>query len=99
MAAGNAQGVARLYESETLDEIVQWWNERKEAGLPEQRPVIRGGTGQRQNTGMCVDAVVLKRAREKARHERIRTGGSMSQLVELLLWQYIGSPADLLARE
>jgi hypothetical protein len=99
MAAGTAEGLARLYETGALDELVQWWNQRKGEALPEQRPVIRGEAGRKRNTGMYVDADVLERARVQAQAEKLRTGGTMSQLVELLLWQYVGSPVDLLARQ
>ena len=90
---------AQIHEGDALNELLELCIGQRTRGLEllERLPMIRGGTGKKRNTGIYVDAEVLKRAREKAEHEKIRTGGSLSQLMELLLWQYIGSPEDLVA--
>jgi hypothetical protein len=60
----------------------------------EVRPVFKG---ERKNTGVLVNREILDRAAAKAKTEKARTGGSLSSLVELLLWFYVGSPDELLA--
>jgi hypothetical protein len=83
-----------LDETETLKEIIEWWKSRESTALDtvERRPVFIGKT---KNSGIRVNEVILDRALNKAKQERLRTGGSLSQLVEWLLWVYIGSPEDL----
>lgn len=83
-----------LDETETLKEIIEWWKSREATALNaiERRPVFIGKT---KNSGIRVNEVILDRAMNKARQERLRTGGNLSQLVEWLLWIYIGSPDDI----
>ena len=83
-----------LDETETLKEIIEWWKAREATTLNaiERRPVFLGKT---KNSGIRVNEVILDRAMNKARQERLRTGGNLSQLVEWLLWIYVGSPDDV----
>lgn len=93
-----ARGLAVLYESGFLTEMFEQWKSGKaleEMDSTSPRPNIRGKKG-RRNTGIAVDREVLERATKKMNRERGATGGSLSQLVELLLWMYVGSPQDLL---
>ena len=59
------------------------------------RPVFKGKTG---NSGIRVNEVILDRVLKKARQDKLRTGGNLSQLVEWLMWIYIGSPTDVVER-
>jgi len=83
-----------LDESETLQEMIEWWKSREAATMEalERRPVFIGKT---RNTGIRISEVILDRAVVKAKQERLKTGGNLSQLVEWLMWIYLGSPDDL----
>lgn len=78
-----------------LRAVLDWWRERQEETmiLSPSRPVFKGD---RRNSGFHINAEILKRATEKLKRDKVRTGGSMSLLMELLLWEYIGRPQDLL---
>jgi hypothetical protein len=80
---------------EDLKAMLDSWREGQEepTRISAQRPVFRG---ERRNTGVHVNKTILARAVEKAKREKVRTGGSLSLLVEWLLWGYIGEPADVL---
>jgi hypothetical protein len=84
-----------LEESETLKEMIEWWKTRESAMMEGsvRRPVFAGKT---RNTGIRMNAEVLDRAIHKSKQERFKTGGNLSQLVEWLMWIYIGSPTDVL---
>ncbi len=78
-----------------LHDMLQSWKiKRKEDMVESQyRPMFRG---KRRNSGIHVNEIILRRAMKKAKLEKARTGGSLSRLVEFLLWQYLGAPADVL---
>lgn len=78
----------------TVREMILWWKSRR-MGLDavERRPVLKGRT---RNTGIQINEELLNRAVQKAKKERLRTGGSLSGLVELLLWKYLDEPDDLI---
>ena len=80
---------------DNLKALLDWWKSRPEATVstPEPRPVF---TGESKNTGIRINKKILERATVQAKEQRWQTGGSLSQLVELLLWRYIGSPEDVL---
>jgi len=82
---------------EDLKDMLAWWRAKKDAPLGEVqgRLVFQG---EAKNTGVNVNLEIVKRARDKIKNDKARTGGSLSKLVELLLWQYIGSPEDLLEK-
>jgi hypothetical protein len=86
-----------LEESDTLKEMIAWWKSRESAAMEAslRRPVFSGKT---RNTGIRVNEVILERAVAKAKDEKLRTGGNISQLVEWLLWVYIGLPDDVVDR-
>lgn len=81
-------------ETGTVREIISWWKSRR-MGLDEieRRPLFKGNT---RNTGIKINEELLQRAVEKAKKERLKTGGSLSGLVEFLLWKYLDEPDDLL---
>lgn len=83
-----------LDEADTLKAMIEWYKSREATAMEAEirRPVF---VGDRTNSGIRVNSVILERAVRKARQERFKTGGSLSQLVEWLLWLYIGSPADV----
>ncbi|MFC1835947.1 hypothetical protein ACFL2Q_14715 [Thermodesulfobacteriota bacterium] len=92
-----AKGLAELYESGALQELIAWKEEQMQVQkleIRDIRPMFK--TAKKKNTGIYIDAEILKRAEEKMKQERVQTGGSLSKLVELLLWQYVGSPDDVL---
>ena len=74
---------------EDLRDLLEWWRQKKSSPLREiqARPVFKGT---RRNSGFHINAEILKRAMKKVKTDKVRTGGSLSMLVELLLWQYIG---------
>jgi hypothetical protein len=49
----------------------------------------------RTNSGILLNDEIKKRALEKAKADPDATGGSLSSLVEVLLWRYLGSPSDV----
>lgn len=78
-----------------LRAVLDWWRERQDESmiLSPSRPVFKG---KRRNSGFHINEEILRRATKKLKKDRVRTGGSMSLLMELLLWEYIGRPQDLL---
>ncbi len=52
----------------------------------------------RVNSGISCNAEIRRRALEKAQADPDGTGGSLSGLIEVLLWVYIGRPADVVER-
>lgn len=83
-----------LEEADTLKEMIEWWKSREAAAMDAslRRPVFIGKT---RNTGIRVSEVILDQAVAKAKQEKLKTGGNLSQLVEWLMWIYLGSPGDL----
>lgn len=80
---------------QALRAVLDWWRERQDESmiLSPSRPVFKG---KRRNSGFHINEEILRRATEKLKKDKVRTGGSMSLLMELLLWEYIGRPQDLL---
>lgn len=78
-----------------LKDLLEWWRQKKGSPLREiqARPVFKGT---RRNSGFHINAEILKRAMKKVKTDKVRTGGSLSMLVELLLWEYLDKPEDLL---
>ena len=58
------------------------------------RPTFKRGK-QKQGT-FKVKEEIYERVLKKLETDRVRTGGNMAKLVEILLWMYIGAPEDLL---
>ncbi|MBI5570297.1 MAG: hypothetical protein HY914_10170 [Desulfomonile tiedjei] len=66
----------------------------------EPRPELRGPAGKgRRNTGILIDEQIKDLAMAKAKRERHITGGSLSLLVEWLLWKYLGEPQEFIKQE
>jgi len=91
----------RLIELEKtgkMQELMDWYETTKDIPtapiLPDQRPLFRAG--EVRNTGIAIAGEILDRAREQMKTEKHRVGKSLSQLIEFLLWQYVGSPTDLI---
>lgn len=79
------------HEIETLREIIEKYR-ANQLDLSGGRPRFRKP---RTNSGILLNEAIRKRALEKAKADPDATGGSLSGLVELLLWRYIGSPSDV----
>ena len=83
-------------ELEKIREMIDWYEQHKDSGppvdMPGNRPLFKG---ERKNTGVILSKSVVKAARRKMNTDRARVGKSLSQLVEVLLWQYAGSPVNL----
>ena len=82
----------------TMRALHSWWKETKGA-LPvtEIRPTFKKvGDKPMYQTAVYLNRQIYERAVEQLKADKQRTGGSFSSLVELLLWQYVGSPEDLL---
>jgi len=78
----------------TVRDMIQWWESRRmRLDEIERRPVFKGTT---RNTGININEELLNRAVQKAKKERLRTGGSLSGLVEFLLWKYLDEPQDII---
>ncbi len=103
LTEATAKELAEFYESGGLKEMMDWWRQHKERGAAGEpafegpRPVIGGGHG-KQTANITVDREILARAITKAKREAEKTGGTLSLLVELLLFRYIGSPDELIQR-
>lgn len=78
-----------------LRAVLDWWRARQEESmiLSPTKPMFRGS---RRNSGFHINAELLRRATEKLKKDKVRTGGSMSLLMEILLWEYLGRPQDVL---
>lgn len=78
-------------EIEVLKQIIRAY-QAKRLDLSLGRPRFKKP---RSNSGILLNDEIKKRALEKAKADPDATGGSLSGLVELLLWRYIGSPSDV----
>lgn len=81
-------------EIEILREIVETYQASK-LDLRYRRPRFKKP---RVNSGVLLCEAVRERALEKAKLNPDATGGSLSGLIEVLLWRYIGSPSDVLEK-
>ena len=68
-----------LEESDSLREMLEWWKTRESASMDasQRRPIFVGKT---RNTGIRVNEQILDRAMDKAKQEKLKTGGNLSQL-------------------
>ena len=73
-----------------LKEIFDWWKTRKEGeiDLPEIRPNFRRGETVTRSVRIAKN--LSEEAEKKAKAERLKTGGTLNGLIELLLWEYLG---------
>lgn len=81
----------QFHEIEVLREIIQLFRTNK-LDLTLGRPRFKKP---RSNSGILLNDEIRRRALEKAKADPDATGGSLSSLVEVLLWRYIGSPSDV----
>jgi hypothetical protein len=51
-----------------------------------------------KHTGIAINGEIQRRAVEKLKTEKGAVGKSLSQLVEYLLWDYIGRPDDVVEK-
>ncbi len=79
------------HEIEVLKEIIETYRANK-LDLSLGRPRFKKP---RTNSGILLSEEIRKRALQKAKADPDTTGGSLSGLIELLLWKYIGSPSDV----
>ncbi|MFC1836005.1 hypothetical protein ACFL2Q_15010 [Thermodesulfobacteriota bacterium] len=80
-------------ELDTLKEMVGEYKARRMdfSCLP-RRPRFKSP---RVNSGFTCNDEIRERASVKAKIDPHGTGGSLSSLIELLLWKYIGCPSDV----
>ena len=78
-----------------LNAMLDWWRHHRNDPLMglQTKPIFRGT---RKNTGVVINSTILEKAIAKAKNQKALTGGSISSLVEILLWRYIGEPVDVL---
>jgi hypothetical protein len=90
------RGVTRQFTDSEVEEIrellLQYKKLRVDVSSLSRRPVFKGP---RTNSGIRCDDVLRRRALAKARQDSTRTGGNLSSLIELLLWEYLGRPEDV----
>jgi hypothetical protein len=81
-----------------LSELLAWWHDTRGEGktpMPEKRHTLKApGSKGKINTGLLIDQGIKDAALAAARKDPAITGGSLSLLVELLLWRFLGSPGD-----
>jgi hypothetical protein len=87
-------------DASELNELLQWWKENKGTMIPKPidlRPSFKRGTVQEQKTvTFRFNKKLLARAKELAISKKSLTGGTLNGLVEVLIWQALGSPDDLI---
>jgi len=82
-------------ELQAIREILQQYQAHEISNLP-RRPTFKDP---RINSGFLCNAEIRKRALQKAKADPRATGGSLSSLIELLLWRYVGSPEDVIEEQ
>ena len=83
-------------EFDTLREMIHEYKaHRVDFSCLPKRPKFRGP---RVNSGFTCNDEIRGRASTKARTDPHGTGGSLSSLIELLLWKYLGCPSDVIER-
>jgi hypothetical protein len=90
-----------------LTELLDWWRPRKEElskmapsiEPPMARPIFKRGGGAKGPKTITktirLSPELVARAVAEAKKQRATTGGTFSELVELLLWRFVGRPDDL----
>lgn len=79
-----------------LEEFADWWQKAKPKleSLGPGRPRLK--KGRLISTTLKLNEDLVRAAEEKAIRERARSGGDLTALIELLLWEYIGRPEYML---
>lgn len=77
-----------------LETMLNWFESAHPTGAvtPEYRPRFAGTV---RSAGLKLKQPIFEAAMAKARQEPQRVGRSFNSLVEMLLWEYAGSPTDL----
>lgn len=88
-------------DGEVLQEIIEWWksgkaNEAKRSLFMAPHYPAFKDEFKKGNRSLSLRTEIMQRAEKKIQRDKVRTGGSLPNLVDLLLWHYIGSPDDLL---
>ena len=92
----SAEPSIREDDFETLRKIVEEYKaHRLDFTLLPPRPRF---ASPRTNSGFTCNTEIRRRASKKAQADPHGTGGSLSQLIELLLWKYIGCPPDVIEK-
>lgn len=90
------RSVTQQFTDEEVEEIRELLDQYKKIRVDvsslSRRPVFKGP---RTNSGIRCDDVIRRRALAKAQQDSTRTGGNLSSLIELLLWEYLGRPEDV----
>lgn len=60
------------------------------------RPVFK--RGETDARSVRLDKKMMQAAIEKAQKERVKTGGTLNGLIELLVWEYLGCPDDFIEK-
>lgn len=80
-------------EFDTLKEMIgEYKAHRMDFSYLPRRPRFKSP---RVNSGFTCNDEIRERASLKAKIDPHGTGGSLSSLIELLLWKYIGCPSDV----
>jgi hypothetical protein len=79
-----------------LRSLLEEW--RASRVLPKTRGPVPMFKAPRRNSGFHINAEILKRAAVRVESDRAGTGGSLSKLVELLLWEFLGRPEDVIEK-
>jgi hypothetical protein len=94
--------VLQFDESTTgeLMDMLQWWRENRDnifqvKASPQIEVKPRFKRDQTVTKTVRLSAELAKRAEREALVQKALTGGSLSGLVEVLLWRFLGSPDDL----
>lgn len=92
---GILKDLVDLYQTRRLQAAIDWVENQRihkhetvSLGLA-RRPLFKGKA---KNTGVVINEELLRLAREKLKTEPQRVGKSISQLVEFLIWEYVGRP-------
>ncbi|MFH1113717.1 MAG: hypothetical protein V1792_07320 [Pseudomonadota bacterium] len=97
-----------LEELQTMRDIIHWWTSNGEETMRRLETVrVEDLTarptflGRKRNSGIRVNAALLDAARTKCEkpEEARRTGGSISSLIELLLWKFLDSDPQFLEEQ
>ncbi len=93
---GSDEPPIREDDFETLRKIVEEYKaHRLDFTLLPPRPRF---ASPRTNSGFTCNAEIRRLASKKAQADPHGTGGSLSQLIELLLWKYLGCPPDVVKK-
>jgi len=83
----------------TLIEMAAWWTEHKDEllqPLPLARPKFRRGKGKTTTRSIRLSKELVRLAEAKAKKEKARTGGNLNSLIELLIWEFLNRPRQLI---